>query len=1211
MTDVFISYSRKDKAFVQVLNQALVNSKYDAWVDWENIPLTADWWEEIKAGIEGADTFIFVISPDSIASKVCGQEIDHAVENNKRLLPIVYREGFEMSLVRPALGKHNWLFFKDDNDFDQAFHSLVEALNTDLPHVKEHTRLLVKALEWEKKKQRTDLLLRGQELEEVIQWLTQNAEKEPRSTQLQRDYINASRQQATVEQQAKLDHEAIVRKRITRALIAAVGGLVVAVGLGAVTFQQFRRAEAQRQDAVKAEVEALISSANALLDSEQPLDALIESLKAAHQLDKLDTQESALTYKVAGTLHQAISNTQEQNRLSDHAHWVEAVAFSPNGDLFATAGWDGAVRLWQDQGQLIMTIEGKQGERVVDLTFSPDGQTLAVSVENTIKLFNLQGQELQHFPGHTDTVTALSFSPDGQTIASSAWDGTVALWNRDGTIQSLLGTHDSFASDVKFNPDGTLLASSGADGMIKLWDRTGNLLNTWRGDVGLVHRVAFSPDGQMLASAGSDGKVKLWNMAGELLKTLAVETDNILLGVEFSPDGKRLAVATGERNTVITAVKVWSIEGNELERLEGHSSRITDASFSTDGQRIVSTSFDGTIRLWQPQQNSLYQIIDGHDDIVSSLRFAADGQTLASSSYDGTISLWQADGTLLKALDNHDAQVNALEFDSHHEQLLSVSDDKTLKVWTAQGKLQSTLKEHSSEVKSLSVSSDGEFWASVSQDGTLQLWSKNGEVLKTFSLETGFADIVRFHPHEPVLAIATGEDTKRTVLLWHWQQDILTPLNTSGSFQVRDFQFSPDGEVLATASWHGTLAFWDLVGNQRSSFFAGIDGPLNTMQFSPNGQLMALTSGLSTLLFDRQGQVVQSFSIPGRNRPFSLQFSPNGKTLATGYSDGKILLWNLDLETLVQAGCQKSEDFLQSHPEILSELPLCQTPERLRQSATVLVNQAIVQARQGNTDEAFETFQQALAWNPDLDLNPQDEVNRFIEQGEAHHLLEEGDRLASEGDIEAATEKYQAAKVLDQYLIFEPKELAQQQALEAEVNRLIAEGKMLAKQGDIEAAIAQFQAAKIQSPHLAIVPKSLAPRLAAEAQIAQANNALDQKQFLEILTAFNQAKKLYPNVFGDSALLNKLCWQGSLKGAAKTVITICNQAVVAAPQNHRIRDSRGLARALIGDVSGAIADFQFFVENTSNDADKRQRQQWIQQLKTGENPFTPKVLESL
>ncbi|MEM7066524.1 MAG: TIR domain-containing protein [Cyanobacteria bacterium P01_B01_bin.77] len=1211
MTDVFISYSRKDKAFVQVLNQALADSKYEAWVDWENIPLTADWWEEIKAGIEGADTFIFVISPDSIASKVCGQEIDHAVDNNKRLLPIVYREGFDMSLVRPALGKHNWLFFKKENDFDQAFASLVETLNIDLAHVKEHTRLLVKALEWEKKKQRTDLLLRGQELEEVIQWLTQNAEKEPRSTQLQRDYISASRLQATAEQQARLDHEATVRKRITRALIAAVGGLVVAVGLGAATFQQFRRAETRRQEAVQAEIEALVSSANALLDSEQPLDALIESLKAAHQFDKLDSQESALTYKVSGTLHQAISNTQEQNRLSDHAHWVEAVAFSPDGDVFATAGWDGAVRLWQDQGQLIMTIDGKKGERVGGLTFSPDGQVLTASIENTIRLFNLQGQELQHFPGHSDTVTALNFSPDGQTIASSAWDGTVALWNRNGAIQSVLEAHTSFVMDVKFSPDGTLLASSGADGMIKLWDQTGNLRKTWRGDTGSVHCVAFSPNGQTLASAGVDGTVKLWNMAGELLKTLEVETDNILLGVEFSPDGQRLAVATGERNTSITAVKVWSIEGYELESLGGHSSRITDASFSADGQRIASTSFDGTIRLWHPQANSLYQIIDGHDDIVSSLRFIADGQTLASSSYDGTIRLWQTDGTPLKTLDSHDAQVNAVEFDSYHDRLLSVSDDETLKVWTAQGELQSTLKEHSSAVKNLGISPDGEFWASVSQDGTLQLWSKDGEVLQTLPLETGFADIVRFHPQEPVVAIATGKGPERTVLLWHWQQDTLTPLNTSGSFQVRDLQFSPDGKVLATASWHGNLAFWDLAGNQQSSFFAGINGPLNAMEFSPNSQLMALTSGPSTLLFDRQGQIVQSFSAPEHYFPFSLRFSPDGKTLATGHRDGKILLWHLDLEMLVQAGCQKSEAFLQSHPKVLSELTRCQTPERLSQSAKVLVNQAIVQARQGNTDKALETFQQALAWNPGLDLDPQDEVEKFAQQGEAHHLLEEGDRLASEGDIAAATKKYQTAKVLDQYLIFEPKKLAQQQALEAEVNDFIAEGRILAEQGDVEAAIAQFQAAKTRSPNLAISPNSLAQRLAAEAQITQATTAIETGQVSEALAAFNQAQQLYPDVLANSDLLNDLCWQGSLKGAAKTVITICGQAVAAAPQNLHIRDSRGLARALTGDVSGATMDFQFFVDNTTDEAAKLKRQQWIQQLQANNNPFTPEVLNSL
>ena len=78
MTDVFISYSRKDKAFVQQLHNTLITQEREVWVDWADIPLTSDWWAEIKAGIESAHNFIFVISPDSITSEVCDQELNHA-----------------------------------------------------------------------------------------------------------------------------------------------------------------------------------------------------------------------------------------------------------------------------------------------------------------------------------------------------------------------------------------------------------------------------------------------------------------------------------------------------------------------------------------------------------------------------------------------------------------------------------------------------------------------------------------------------------------------------------------------------------------------------------------------------------------------------------------------------------------------------------------------------------------------------------------------------------------------------------------------------------------------------------------------------------------------------------------------------------------------------------------------------------------------------
>ena len=92
MADLFISYSRRDREFVVRLNAALEKRDYDVWVDLEDIPPTADWMEEIRTGIEGSDAYVFVISPDSIASKVCRQELDHAVEHNKRLVPVVCRE---------------------------------------------------------------------------------------------------------------------------------------------------------------------------------------------------------------------------------------------------------------------------------------------------------------------------------------------------------------------------------------------------------------------------------------------------------------------------------------------------------------------------------------------------------------------------------------------------------------------------------------------------------------------------------------------------------------------------------------------------------------------------------------------------------------------------------------------------------------------------------------------------------------------------------------------------------------------------------------------------------------------------------------------------------------------------------------------------------------------------------------------------------------
>src|SRR6476469_131740 len=92
MADVFISYSRKDKDFVRRLDNALKSLGREAWVDWEDIRPTEDFMQAIYAAIEATDTFVFVLTPDSVASVVCGREIAHAEAHNKRMVPIVARD---------------------------------------------------------------------------------------------------------------------------------------------------------------------------------------------------------------------------------------------------------------------------------------------------------------------------------------------------------------------------------------------------------------------------------------------------------------------------------------------------------------------------------------------------------------------------------------------------------------------------------------------------------------------------------------------------------------------------------------------------------------------------------------------------------------------------------------------------------------------------------------------------------------------------------------------------------------------------------------------------------------------------------------------------------------------------------------------------------------------------------------------------------------
>jgi tetratricopeptide (TPR) repeat protein len=197
MADVFISYSRKDKGFVRRLDEALKSRDRKAWVDWEDIRPTEEFMQAIYSAIESADTFVFVLTPDSVASVACGREIAHAAAHKKRIVPIVARD-VNADTVPEALATLNWIFFRDTDDFEKAFDTLISALDTDLNWVHKHTRLLTRAIEWNASGKNDSFVLRGDDLRSAEQWLAEaGAQKERQPTALQTEYIIASRKAPT------------------------------------------------------------------------------------------------------------------------------------------------------------------------------------------------------------------------------------------------------------------------------------------------------------------------------------------------------------------------------------------------------------------------------------------------------------------------------------------------------------------------------------------------------------------------------------------------------------------------------------------------------------------------------------------------------------------------------------------------------------------------------------------------------------------------------------------------------------------------------------------------------------------------------------------------------------------------------------------------------------------------------------------------------
>jgi WD40 repeat protein len=704
MARAFISYSRRDTDFVRQLNDALVAHKREAWVDWKDIPLTAEWQQEILTNIETADSFIFVISPDSVTSPNCRKEIDHAVSNNKRMVPI-FRRPVPDDAIPPALGRFQRIHFVDGDDFNSKFTALISALDTDLAWVQMHTRLLTRAKEWEREGKDNSFLLRGKDLREAERWVAQSSDKDPKPTTLQSQYVLASRQSAT---------------KLQRIVIAAVtAAFLIAVGLAVYAFIQRNVAKQETAVAQRNEHESKARELAALsIESlrTDPEKSILLGMQAVHATLRfgqppLPTAEEAL--------HQALLSSQVRATLLGHLDSVGGVAFSPDGKRLATVSADHTAKVWDaESGKELLTLHGHLNW-VTGVAFSPDGKRLATaSVDQTAKLWDAEsGKELLTLLGHSGSVYGVAFSPDGKRLATAGEDKTAKVWDAEGSKELL--TLRGRSVGVTFSPDGKRLATASEDKTATVWDAdSGKALLTLHGHSDSVIGVAFSPDGKRLATASADHTAKVWN--AESSKELLSSSDLWVTGVAFSPDGKRLATASVDQTA-----KVWDADsGKELLTLHGHSDSVYSVVFSSDGERLATASVDHTAKVWDAKSGRELLTLRGHSEPLDGVAFSPDGKRLATAGGDKTAKVWDANsGKELLTLSGHTDNVSGVAFSPDGKRLATASGDKTAKVWDAESGKELLTLLHSGPVDGVAFSPDGKRLATASEDWSVQVYA--------------------------------------------------------------------------------------------------------------------------------------------------------------------------------------------------------------------------------------------------------------------------------------------------------------------------------------------------------------------------------------------------------------------------------------------------------------------------------------------------------
>jgi WD40 repeat protein len=384
-----------------------------------------------------------------------------------------------------------------------------------------------------------------------------------------------------------------------------------------------------------------------------------------------------------------------------------------------------------------------------------------------------------------------------------------------------------------------------------------------------------------------------------------------------TPDGKRVISTSLDRT-----VKVWDLDtGRVLSTLEGHTALVNSCAVTPDGRRVVSASLDKSLKVWDLETGRVVTL-EAHIDCVSSCAVTPDGRRIVSGSYDQTVKVWDLDtGLLITTLVGHRYPVMSCAVTPDGRRVISGSDDKTLKVWSLDtGDVLDTLKGHGDGVNSCAVTPDGRRVVSASDDRTLKIWDLDtGEALITLD---GHTDSVLSCAVTPDGRCVISASDDNTLKVWSLETRRIVTTLEGHSGGVRSCVVAPDGRRVVSASYDGTLKVWGLDTSRVVTMLEGHTDLVRSCAVTPDGRRVVSASNDKTVkVWDLDtGRVVTTLE-GHTDWVMCCAVSADGRRVISASDDKTIKVWDLDTGRVVTT--------LEGHPESVTSCAITRDGRRL------------------------------------------------------------------------------------------------------------------------------------------------------------------------------------------------------------------------------------------------------------------------------------------